>query len=375
MPTEKAHGRAAIKLCEAFAKQGIEVELIIPRLLFRKQEDIFSYYDLQEKFTITYLPALDLSFLHFFERITYPARFISFSKCAALYCWKKYRKENNVVYFSHDTIPLYFLSFISKNIFYDIHDFPSPSFFARRVMQKAHGFSVQTKAKIPLLKKEFDIPAQKIVYWPNGTDVGQFAITFSKAEARKKLKLPQDQKIAMYAGQLFSWKGVETFIRASHYLRHIAFYVIGGSTKDRARLLKDVADARNKNVYFIDQQPHEEMPRWLKAADVAVLPNTGKEDIARLYTSPMKLFEYMASGVPIVASRLPSIEEIIDEETAFFAEPDDPKSFADAIQEVFSHPEISKQKGEEAQKKASQYTWDARAKEIILHMARVMSYK
>lgn len=345
------------------------MELIIPRIWFRKAKDIFSHYALKRIFTITQIPAVDFSFFPFFEYVTYPLRFIFFSKWAVFYCLWKYRKEKNtVVYFSHDAIPLFFLSFISKNIFYDIHDFPSHSLFARRVMAKARGFSVQTKVKIPFLKKHFGMSDRSIVYWPNGTDISQFTIDMPKNEARKQLSLPANKKIALYTGQLFLWKGVDTFIQASRFLPDVLFYVVGGSVRDVTRTKREINEAKNPNVHFISFQPHETMPAWLRAADVVVLPNTGREDISQYWTSPMKLFEYMASGTPIIASRLPSIEEILDDESAFFAEADNPKSFADAIQLIIDVPGTSIRKGENAQKKAFRYTWNARAKKIIEHI-------
>lgn len=370
LPTEKAHGLATVKLCEAFAKAGIEVELLIPRLWFRREEDIFSFYRIQKKFKVRHVPTIDLGFLGVFEWATYPIRFISFAKIASLYCLWKYKKERaHIIYFSHDATPLFFLSFISKNIFYDIHDVPSNSVFARRVMKKAFGFSVQTKAKIPFLKKYLGIPEEKIVYWPNGTDVSEFMIGMAQEEARKKVGIPAGKKIALYTGQLFGWKGVDTFIQASRFLSEIDFYVVGGTARDVARTKEEVKESRNANVHFISFQPHAAMPLWLKAADVLILPNTGREDISRYWTSPMKLFEYMASGTPIVASRLPSIEEVVDEDTVFFAEPDSPESFARAIQKAIDG---GLEKGKRAQEKAARYTWSARAEKIAAHIRMLL---
>lgn len=367
LPTEKAHGLAMVKLCEAFARAGADVDLIIPKLWFGVKQDIFSFYKLRKNFSIRRLFSFDLGFLGVAESVLYPLRFISFAKVAAWHCRRAYRHEKKrVIYFSHDVIPLFFLSFISKNIFYDIHDFPSDSVFARRVMKKAFGFSVQTKAKIPFLKKHFGIPESKIVYWPNGTDVSEFMIEIAQGEARKKMGIPAGKKIALYTGQLFGWKGVGTYIQASSFLPEVDFYIVGGTARDVARTKREVKESRNANVHFISFQPHAAMPLWLKAADVLMLPNTGREDISRYWTSPLKLFEYMASGTPIVASRLPSIEEVVDEDMVFFAEPDSPESFAEAIKKALTG---GQEKGRCAQKKVLGYSWDARAQKILGHMA------
>ena len=73
--------------------------------------------------------------------------------------------------------------------------------------------------------------------------------------------------------------------------------------------------------------PPQDIPQWLSVADVAVVPNSAKETISREYTSPLKLFEILAAGVPLVCSDLPSLRETVDESMALFAKADDSESW------------------------------------------------
>jgi glycosyltransferase involved in cell wall biosynthesis len=107
------------------------------------------------------------------------------------------------------------------------------------------------------------------------------------------------------------------------------------------------------------------MPIFQKSADILVIPNSGKEDISRLYTSPMKLFEYMASGVPVVASDLPSIREILSENNSVLFIPDDANSLADAIKKILGNPALADKISKQALSDVQKYTWNNRAKEII----------
>ena len=82
----------------------------------------------------------------------------------------------------------------------------------------------------------------------------------------------------------------------------------------------------------------------------------------------MKLFEYMASGIPIVASKILSIEEVVDESMVTFAEADSPKSFANMVESVLKNENVSKSKALLAQKKAFEYTWLERAEKILRYI-------
>ena len=361
LPTEKAHGLATIKLCEAFADLGVDLEIVAPRLWRDDDTDVFQFYQVKQNFKVCKIPTLDVGFL---------IQMFSFSMSAFIYLFLKYYKQRKeIIFFSHDYIPLYFLTFIFRNTYYDIHHFPGKNFMYRRLMRLAFGFSVQTRWKIEALNKEWDIPAEKVVYWPNGTDVEKFQIKARQSEARIWLGLPLEKKIVLYTGQLFDWKGADTLMRAIPRLsRRAEIYFVGGTPSDVNLLKRSCPEANLSNVHFISFRPHQEMPYWMRAADVLVIPNTAKMKVSLYYTSPMKLFEYMASGTPMVASDIPSIREIISEDSACLAIPDDPKSFAEKIQFVLDNPDLADEKAKRALKVGEIYTWQNRADKILEHM-------
>jgi len=372
LPTEKAHGLATVKIAEAFADLGYQTEMIIPAR-WRKPEDIFKYYGLRHNFKINKLPTLDLlgnPVSKLLEKPFFWLQLFSFSIIAAIYCffkystWRRSRQVPQVVFFSHDHAPLWFLSFFSENIFYDIHHFPEDKFWYHRVLKKSFGLAVQTKWKVGALAENFGIDPKKIVYWPNGTNTRQFKIQKSKFKIREELGLPQDKKIVVYTGQLFDWKGIDTLISTAAELPDADFYIAGGSKEEIKQLMKAQGAEALLNIYFLGQRPHAEIPLWLRAADVLILPNTAKQKVSLYYTSPMKMFEYMASGTPIVASRIPSITEILNDQNAFLAEADNSKSFAEGIRYILKNYNEAQRLGLQAQKDARKYTWAERAKRI-----------
>jgi len=385
LPTEKAHGVATVKLCSAFAALGHEVMIIHPWRRNPLRGDVYAYYGVERNFTIITLPSIDFLWLGFGERFLFLVQLFSFSKIAALWLFFRYRltgRLGDTVIFSHDHIPLFFVSFFAPQIFYDIHHYPEHTFLYERVLRRAIGVGVQTKWKADAIRRDFGIPPEKIVYWPNGTDIERFDIRFTVNEARVKLGLPQEKKIVLYAGSLQRWKGVDTLVQAAELLPPDIFvYIVGGNTgKTNFQFPRPtspgpspggraISNFQNR-VVFVGQRPWSEIPLWLKAADVLVLPNSGRMKVSQYYTSPMKLFEYMASGRPIVASDVPAIHEIVDETMVFFAQPDNPRSFADAIRQALANPEEARRRAERALQEVVIYSWAARAEKILGLMQR-----
>ncbi len=373
-PTEKAHGLATVKICEAFATHGYEVDIIAPRLWRKNEGNIFKHYGVKNNFHIFKIPCIDLIPIRIFEKLAFILQSVSFSIFLVPYVFLKYGGDiKKFIFFSHDYIPLYFMTFLPVNVFYDIHHFPGSNFMYKRVMKKSFGFASQTKWKTNALSEKFLIDKSKIVYWPNGTDVDEFKVNLSREEARVELDIPQNKKIILYTGQIFNWKGVGSLVKSVKMLpKNFLIYIVGGSVKDVKDCKNNTIEANDERIIFTPFQPHHKIPLWLKAADVLVLPNTGKQKVSLYYTSPMKLFEYMASGTPIVATRISSIEEVVGEEEVFFAEPDNPASLAGQIQEAVTDSIVALKKVEEAMKIVSSYTWLARAKKIENHMTSLL---
>lgn len=375
LPTEKAHGLATVKICEAFMLVGTKVTLVIPQL-WRRAGDIFSEYGIKKHFDIRKVLTVDLlpiTLLSGLNRITFLLQMVSFSIFSAIYCRAVYGKKG-IVYFSHDYIPLYFLSLIGLTIYYDIHHFPGTNFMYKRVMDKSIGFSVQTLWKNDKIISDYKLPNDMVVYWPNGTDVEMFSVDVSRSDARRELGLVESGNIALYTGALFDWKGVDTLIASIELLKKdTKLYIVGGSKTDIEEFKIKYPTSINERIIFVSHVSRKDIILWMKAANVLVLPNTGKQKVSLYYTSPMKLFEYMASGTPIVSSRVPSIQEIVDETCVYFAEPDNPHSFAVSINEAIENVVKSKKLSEASQTRVAKYSWVSRANIITNHIKHLIN--
>ncbi len=361
IPTEKAHGIQIMKMCEAFSDQGINVELILPRRLNKIKKNPFDYYEVKKTFKITKLPTLDFIALGL-GQFGFFAETLLFLIVARIYLlFKNY----DILYAREEWAGLLF-----KDFCMEVHSLPArPSFLHKKTWRRAKAIFVLTSfIKNELI--EHGIPADKILVLPDAVDLEKFDIKISKEEARKKLNLPQDKKIILYTGSfyLYDWKGVDILLDAAkNFGEDFLFLFVGGSENEIKEIKNKV---RAENILLIGHKPYAVIPYYLKSADVLVLPNKKGHAMSEQHTSPLKLFEYMASRRPIVASDLPSLREILAEKEAVFFKPNDPKDLAEKIKDILANPILADQISQGASQKVQNYTWSNRVRRAIDFIAK-----
>lgn len=349
LPTERAHGLQIIKTCEAFAQVGIETELIIPDVLNKIQEDIFQYYRAEKVFLVRKIKCWGKSY-----RIKYASFLINllFSRIS----------RKRIIFTRHPEIVFLFSRFGYKVIF-ELHNW-RPDKKKRNIFFLKKVFLIIATTKI--IKQEFiknGFNERKIMVAPNGVEPEDFNLKLNKKEARKLLDLPLDKEIILYSGHLYKQKGVYTIAAAAKLLPEKYFVFIGGLLND-VKNLKQAAEGF-KNIEIRGPKKYKEVSRYLKAADMLVIANSGKDETERNFTSPLKLFEYLAAGKVIIASRVPAIEEFLNENTAVFFEPDNPQSLVKTIQKISDDREKQEKLASSALELAKNYTWQSRIEKIV----------
>ncbi len=390
IPTEKAHGLQILKMCEAFQSQGAEIELIVP---FRVQSDamrdiknVWDYYDIKTRFRIRrlfspdfipcdrILPQTIMLGLYYFQGL--------FFSLAALIVSLFTPKD---VYYSRDLQTIFWLCLTKvlhrKKIFFEAHELHGccgrTGVFAvvahrlmRWMMPRLDGIVVITDC-LKQYYRLFGVAEEDILTAPDGVDEKRFSAIPSKHEARQKLDLPLDKKIICYLGHLFEWKGVYTLAESAEYLSEACtVYIVGGMPEDVSRLQQFVNDKSLDHVVLTGYVPYIEVPFYLGAADVLVLPNSSEHKISREYTSPLKLFEYMAAKRPLVASDLPSLREILrHNDNACLVKPDDPQHLAQGVLDMLREEELAERLAVQAYNDVQAYTWEKRAVKILRFLA------
>ena len=378
LPTEKAHSVQIMKMCEAFAGHGLDLELVVPRRVqtarMRQVKSVWEYYGIRQRFKLTRLPSLDLLFLDPYlpsclAYLPFYIQALTFNVCAVLY---SLLRRGEVLY-SRDW--MFFLFWLPWRwlkrcqLMLEEHTFPHRGGWGAKLhlaVSRRLDRLVLINHRLKELYVAAGVPAERVLVAPDGVDLARFTVPVDRLEARRRLGLPTEAKIACYTGHLFPWKGVYTLVDAASCLSDVLFLIVGGMTEDRERLLVYIAEQSIENVHLIAHVPPTEVPVFLCAADVLVLPNSAREAISREYTSPLKMFEYMASRAPIVATDLPSAREILrDGENALLVEPDSPGALAKGIRRVLEMPDRGQGLAAQAYHDVTTLTWDQRAASIL----------
>lgn len=345
MPTEKAHGVQIMKTCEALIRLGHDIELIVPNRATYVTDDPFSYYNIRTRFPIRRLSVLDTAM---YGRFGFLLQSFTFA-CSLRFFLRTHAYD---IIYSRDE---HILAFLSQAFVWESHT-GSLNGAARSVMHRAKHIVVISKGLKELYVSQ-SITPNMITVAHDGIDLEDFAHPQTKAESRARLALPTDKKIAMYIGRLDGWKGTDTLLKAAAHLPDgFEVVVIGGEEAQVKRLSEAYP-----NIRFLGFRPYNELADNMAAADVLVLPNTGKDVISVKYTSPLKLFAYMTSGIPIVASDLPSIREVVDEHGVFFVPPDNPEELARGIMKALDEKQ---ERALYAKSVVEQYAWVERARII-----------
>jgi glycosyltransferase involved in cell wall biosynthesis len=221
----------------------------------------------------------------------------------------------------------------------------------RTVVEGAAALVANSAATAMRLRALYDVAAP-IEVIPNGVEYPESIPEKDWTRASERI---------VYSGSFFAWKGVDDLADAARALPGFAVRFVGGS-EERIAALRARAGSEGAVLDFTGHIPHGSVAAELARACIAVLPNRADPDSA--FTSPIKLFEYMAAGCALVVSDLPSVREVLHQDDAVWTVPGDAAALADAIRALAKDPDRARYLGSRVREKARRYTWTARGERL-----------
>ncbi|HJT66767.1 MAG TPA: glycosyltransferase [Pyrinomonadaceae bacterium] len=214
------------------------------------------------------------------------------------------------------------------------------------------------------------ITVGKIVVNPNAVDVELFRPGIGGAEVRRDSGIASTDLLAGFVGTFGPWHGVVQLAQAIKSLPEdlpVRFLFVGsGSLHGEVERLLGDERARGK-VIFTGAVAHERVPALLDACDILIAPHVPLADQSDFFGSPTKIFEYMAMGKAIVASRLGQIGEVLtDDETALLVTPGSTDELAGAIVRLVKSNDLRVRLGANAREAAvREHTWTHNAQRVL----------
>jgi glycosyltransferase involved in cell wall biosynthesis len=203
---------------------------------------------------------------------------------------------------------------------------------------------------------------------PNAVDLETFAVP---AEQRR----PSPGRL-LYVGALDRWKGLEIALAALVRVPAASLSIVGGVVGSEPwNQLTQLVERLNLNgrVQFLGLVPQQGLRPLLATAVAGLLPLDGAYSLASRYTCPLKMLEYMAAGLPVIASDLPSVREFTrDGQEALLTPPGDVTALAGAMQRLCSEPALVELLGAAGRQAALAHTWLARGQRILTACGEIL---
>jgi glycosyltransferase involved in cell wall biosynthesis len=210
------------------------------------------------------------------------------------------------------------------------------------------------------------VDKKRVSRMPMAVDLDKFSPAIDGAGVRERLGL-QERFVIGYVGTLAGWHGIRLIHELALELRRrqappFVLLIVGGEgEKLDANCRKSAEAGLEGTLRFIGSVAHAEVPARVRAFDVALVPDM------TYWSSPAKLFEYQAAGVPVLAPDYPAIHAAMDDGLeGFIFPPRSVQAMADATQRLMADPVLRARMGQAARRRAeSEHSWEANAKAII----------
>ena len=234
--------------------------------------------------------------------------------------------------------------------------------------------SVTEKIKDVFLE-EYKIKEAKVIVINNGVNIDLFTPIMDKGVIKKEIRIKNDEYVVGFIGTFKQWHGLEYLIKSASLvtkeLPNTKFLLVGdGILKENCITLVKHTGLTD-NFIFIDTVPYEEVPRYMNAFDVCAILK--KKDIPG---SPLKLWEYMACGKPVIATNTEDFKALEEYNAGILVDPEKTEDIADAIITLLKNKELREEMGENGRNYVVENrSWETVAREVVSVMKEAAKRK
>jgi glycosyltransferase involved in cell wall biosynthesis len=360
VPSITANSIQVMKVCQSYRQLGHDVTLIVPGIKSVNWEEISRIFGISTKFKIKYIPTI--KFLRRYDFSFFSGILILMNKYDIIHTWMPQIAS--------------IAGMLGKPFIIELHGMPTgkvgPKLYKSLIFSKyKKRFLSITNALKNMYEKEYEFKFddEEIQIAPNGVVLEPY-LNLPVPSVQKKHLGIKDEFTAVYTGHLYQGRGMDLLVKLASKLPEIQFLWVGGRGKDVDYWKKYINEHHISNIVLTGFVRNEYIPSYQSIGDVLLMPyensisgSSGGNSVD--FCSPMKMFEYMAAGKPIISSDLPILHEVLSEENAIFCSYDDVDQWVDAINLVINNPELSINLGRQARLDVEKYTWIERAKKSL----------
>lgn len=370
LPSRRANTLQVMKMAQALHGLGYEICVLVPERKAESEyprDEIKKLYGLQSDLNIVWLPVKPN-----LRGYDYSIKIV-----------KYFRRWGGDVLYTRLPQAAVFSSTLNLPTIFEIHDLPgglTGPWLYRRFLQcsGSRRLVLITQALKADLNKQFGelLQSPSTVVAPDGVDLVRYENLPEPEDARRLLKesqgvqIPEGKFTAGYSGHFYPGRGLDHILAIASKIPDFTFLLIGGNPHDIDEIRSKVVARNLDNVIITGFIPNLNLPLYQAACNVLLMPYqkvveaSSGGDIAK-YLSPMKMFEYLACGRVIIASDLPVLREVLNDQNSILLPANDIDAWVETILEISAASNRQKSLSEKSKNDALKYSWESRANKIF----------
>lgn len=357
LPSRTANSIHVMNACDALCRLGYSVDLygFIGNEELNDGLDLFGYYGIKSDFGVVLSP---------------PTR--NYNQKIRWYCqlvgvlWKK----TYDLYYTRDLGAAAMFAFAGLPVIFESHKPVSgllQLFLFKRIQTQPSlkAIVVISKALLQIMDKRGQVlDHSRFVVEHDGVTLEKFS-DIAERELRRSVMT------VGYFGHLYAGRGIEVILSLAKRLDNLEFYVIGGEERDILRIRSLIESEGINNVRLLGHLSNADLPTHLQNIDILLMPYQEETSVANVgntsaFMSPLKMFEYLATGIPFVASEFDVLKEVLtDKENCLMVPPTDIQSWEIAVRSLVEDKELYAALSKTQKNTAQYYQWTERFKRIL----------